>query len=114
MIVKFLKDNLTYIMLIAAFGILFLRLEAVKNERDLLRLEKAVAISAIEQQNEAIADWKEAAEGNREVYLAGLEAASRKAIRLEVDADEILSLPSPPTQPEQCEAARELLIGGNE
>lgn len=110
MIVKFLKDNLSYILMVCTFAALWLHIKAVESERDLLQIEKDIAVGIIERQNEAVAGWKAAAEQNREVYLAGLEAANRKAIRLEIDAEEILSLPSPSTPTEQCEAAHALLL----
>lgn len=82
--------------------------------RAALRAEKAISADLAEklmEQNEAVDKLEKAAKQNRDIYIAGLQAANRKAIRLEIDAEEILKLPSPETPDEQCEAARELLVG---
>ena len=91
-------------------AILNARLDVRTAERDLLEIEKGIAVDLLERQNEAVAGWKAAAEQNREVYLAGLNAANRRAIRLELDAERILALPSPTDPNERCEAAHALLL----
>lgn len=88
------------------------RIDTVTAERDLARTQVTALTNNIENQNGAIEAWKAAADSNREVYLAGLEAAGRKAVRLEIQADDILAMPSPLTTEEQCEAAHQLLLQG--
>jgi hypothetical protein len=86
------------------------RLDARTAERDAARLQVGSLSSSLELQNKGIEALVKASQANREVYLAGLEAANRRAIRLEVDAERILALPSPTTPTEQCEAAHALLL----
>lgn len=86
------------------------QLDAVRAD---LRAEKVITADLSEKlktQNEAVQRMADAAKENREVYLAGLAAANRKAVRFEIKAEDILTLPSPTTKDEQCEAARALLL----
>lgn len=102
-------------LLVAGIGLIPLRilsdrLDARTAERDLARAHVAGLSASITRQNEQIKAWQDAAKANREVYLAGLDAANRRAVRLEVNAERILALPSPSTPSEQCEAAHALLL----
>lgn len=85
----------------------------LETTRALLDAQKVITADLSEKlktQNEAVQRMADAAKENREVYLAGLAAANRKAVRFEIKAEDILTLPSPATKDEQCEAARALLL----
>lgn len=119
MLHKFLTTNwlglligclLTAALSAIPLAILNARLDARTAERDEARSQTTFLTEAINGQNAGIKALVDAAQQNREVYLAGLEAANRKAIRLEIDAEDILALPSPSTPNEQCEAAHALLL----
>lgn len=86
------------------------RLDTRTAELGEARTRVASLSASIERQNDAVLALEAAAAANREVYLAGLAAANRRAIRLEIDAERILALPSPTDPTEQCEAAHALLL----
>lgn len=99
------------------FAAMLLLNTVVATQRDAaradLRAERVITADLSEKlktQNEAVQRMADAAKENREVYLAGLAAANRKAVRFEIKAEDILTLPSPATKDEQCEAARALLL----
>lgn len=83
--------------------------DAARAERDLAQGRVEVLTTQIESQNEGIRQLAEASKQNRDVYLAGLKAAEKKAIRLTVEADDILALPAPTNPDEACEAAAGVL-----
>jgi hypothetical protein len=98
------------LLMAIAFQVVVAQRDAARAD---LRAEKVITADLsgkLLAQNEAIDRMAEQAKENREVYLAGLAAANRRAVRLEVKAEDILSLPSPTTKDEQCEAARALLL----
>ena len=85
--------------------------DAARAERDLARNEVSVLGSQIKAQNEAVLALEAAAAENREIYLAGLEAASRKAVRLEINAEDYLNTPIPSDPTEACKVADRVLTG---
>ena len=98
------------LLMAIAFQVVVAQRDAARAD---LRAEKVITADLsgkLLAQNEAIDRMAEQAKANREVYLAGLAAANRKAVRFEIKAEDILTLPSPATKDEQCEAARALLL----
>lgn len=71
--------------------------------------EAALTKTMVEQQNAGIDALKATRDDDRKLYLAGLAAAGKQAVNLQVDAAELLRLPSPATRDEQCAAAEALL-----
>lgn len=90
-------------------AILNARLDERTAERDAANIKVASLSASIERQNGAVAAWKAAAEANREVYLAGLDAANRRAIRLEVGAERIMAMQPPADPAARCDAAADIL-----
>lgn len=111
MIVTLAKQFGGYVALGLLVAFLWLRLDTVSAERDLAEAQVVTLSDQIEEQNDAVLALEAAAAQNREIYLAGLDAANRRAIRLEINAEDILNLPEP--APERvCEATEELLREG--
>jgi len=88
-----------------------MRLDTVGAQRDLARSQVSALSEQVEEQNGAVLALEAAAAQNREVYLAGLDAANRRAIRFELKAEELLRLPEPAPS-EVCEVTEELLREG--
>lgn len=116
MILKFLKGNWAFIgmTLIASLALMFgymtmLKLDACSAN---LKAEKTLTASlsaSIERQNAAVKALVDASKQNREIYLAGLKAAEKKAVRLEIDAADILNQ-QPPADPQfRCQWAADVL-----
>lgn len=84
--------------------------DTARAQRDEANAQLAFLTDLTARQNEAVRALEAAAQQNREVYLAGIEAANRKAVRLEIKAEDLLSMPAPTNPSEQCEAARALLV----
>ena len=76
---------------------------------DLARNQVTSLSSQIETQNASIKAMADAAERNRAVYLAGLKAAENRAVRLTIDAEDILALPTPTDPAMYCEGAAGIL-----
>lgn len=74
------------------------------------RLVTAGLSGQIERQNAAIESWKRTTEVNRKMYVAQLAAANKRAARLEVEAEEILTKDAPMDPLLYCEAADEILM----
>lgn len=74
-----------------------------------LRAEKtmtATLSAQLAQQNAAVDSLVVQRKEDREAYLAGIRAANGRAIKLEVDAERILALPTPD---DQCAATEAML-----
>lgn len=84
--------------------------DAARAQRDLANTRVSTLSDQIKRQNEGIRQLAEAAKQNREVYLAGLRAAEKKAVRLTVEAEDILALPAP-VPADRCQRAADLLTG---
>lgn len=111
MILSLAKQFGGYVALGLLVVFLWMRLDAVAAERDLAQAQVGNLSDKIEDQNEGIRQLQQAGERNREIYLAGIDAANRRAVRLEINAEDILNLPEP-TPSEACEATEELLRKG--
>lgn len=114
-ITKFLKDNWIYIAALALLAAQSVAIEIITNQRDAARanaasltLQLGSANASIERQNAAVESLRQQREEDRELYLAGLRAAERKAITLEIGAAELLALPAP--EGDQCAPAAALLM----
>lgn len=115
MILKLLKTYWFELAIGIALGLLSVMLTVTRSERDKARAERdqartevAMLTSSIEEQNQGILALQQAAEQNRELYLAGLKAAEKKAVKLEVRAADVLALPAPAPD-EACTAANSVL-----
>lgn len=115
MILKFLKTYWFELAVGFALGLLSVMLTVARAERDKAlaqrdqaRTEAAMLVSSIEVQNQGILALQEAAEQNRELYLAGIKAAEKRAVKLEVRAADVLALPAPAPE-EACTAANSVL-----
>jgi hypothetical protein len=82
-----------------------------KAERDAARTLVVTMSDQIEDQNAGIQALADVAKQNRDVYLAGLKAAEKRATRLTVEAEDILALPTPTNPDEACVAAAGVLEG---
>lgn len=118
MIALFLRNNWQWLIGAAVSIALGVSLLLVKAQLDAtradLRAEKVLTSGLsdqIEDQNQQIANWKAASEANREVYLEGLAAANRQAVRLEIKAEDYLNMPIPSDPVEACVVAKEILEG---
>lgn len=109
MILALLKQFGGYVALGLLVVFLWMRLDAVGAERDLAEAQVSTLSAQIKEQNKAVLALKEAATRNREVYLAGLDAANRRAIRLEIKAEDYLNTPIPSDPAEACEVADQIL-----
>lgn len=85
------------------------KLSAEREKTARLEMQVATAGQLLAQQNAGIEALSAQREEDRKAYLAGIRAADKQAVRLEIDAADILSLPSPATRDEQCTAAETLL-----
>ena len=83
--------------------------DTARAERDNLSTQLSAVSDLLETQNRAVDNLRAAADANREVYLAGLEAANRKAVRLEIKAEDYLNTPIPSDPAEACEVADQIL-----
>jgi hypothetical protein len=92
-----------------AINILSARLDACQSARDLALSQVETLSAQVEEQNNAVLALEAAATQNREIYLAGLEAANRKAVRLEIQAEDYLNLSTPSDPAEACEVADQIL-----
>lgn len=118
MILSLLRKHYLSVILGSISVILLINSAIVTNQRDAARAQRdeartqvAYLSTKVEEQNNAVLALEAAAAHNREVYLAGLDAANRRAVRLEIKAEDILRLPEP--APEQlCEATEGLLREG--
>lgn len=85
--------------------------DAARAERDAEIVRTTTMSAQIERQNDGIRAMVEASKQGREIYLAGLKAAENKAVRLTVEAEDILALPAPTNPDEACAAAAGVLKG---
>jgi hypothetical protein len=85
------------------------RLDARTAERDAARFQVAALGKQIENQNDAVLALEAAAAMNRDVYIAGLKAAEKQAVRLEIKAADYLSMPTPTDPQEACRVADRIL-----
>jgi hypothetical protein len=116
MILRFLQTNWLGMLLVAGLSlipilILNARLDATTAD---LRAEKTLTASlssSLALQNKGIEAMAKAANANREAYEAGLKAAEKQAVRLTIEAEDILKLPPPPTPEQACEYAADVLRG---
>lgn len=115
MILKILNTYWYELVIGIALGLLSVMLIVTRAERDKAlaqrdkaRTEVVMLTSSIEEQNQGILALQEAAEQNRELYLAGLKTAEKKAVKLEVRAADVLALPTPAPE-EACTAANSVL-----
>lgn len=116
MILRFLSGNWQWMALVAALvaGFLYItglhtQIDARTSERDLARSQVAGLGKQIEDQNDGILALEAAAAANRDVYLAGLKAADKQAVRLEIKAADYLTMPTPDDQQEACRVADHIL-----
>ncbi len=93
----------------ARVGYYSTKLEKAEAERDNNATQLAWANELLTVQSAAVDSLSKQREEDRKVYLAGIQAANKRAIPLEVSADRILSLPTPADPAEQCTAAEALL-----
>jgi hypothetical protein len=85
--------------------------DSARAQRDLAEQRLETLGERLEDQNDAVSALEAAAVQNREAYLAGIAAANKRAVRLEIKAEDILNLPQP--EPERvCEATEDLLRKG--
>lgn len=116
MIVKLLKAYWFELVMGLVFGAMYLsianlsgKLERARGELAVISAENRLKDSLIEQQNAAVESLAVQREEDRNAYLEGIAAANKRAIKIEVDAQRILSIPTPATREEQCSAAETLL-----
>lgn len=116
MISLFLSNNWKWLLgavTSAALGIMLILSQAAHDVTKAgLRIEKAqtkILSEKIETQNAAVSRLERVAKQNREVYLAGLDAANRRAVRLEIKASDYLTMPVPSNPDEACRVAGEIL-----
>lgn len=116
MIVKLLKSYWFELAIGLVFGAMYIsiailsgKLERAREELTAVRAENQLKDSMIDQQNAAVESLVVQREEDRNAYLAGIAAANKRAIKIEVDAQRILSIPTPATREEQCSAAETLL-----
>lgn len=115
MILKYLKANWFLVGAALLVAALAWRLDTVTGQRDAAR---ATATSLqtkvdtlgqqIDRQNAGIRALVQQRDEDRKTYLEGLRAANQRAVKLEVSAERILSLPEPAPD-KACEAAEALL-----
>lgn len=115
MIATILKNNWYYIVVGLTVAALSLMLSIATDQRDDARSALATAQAQIALKDQLIAQQNEGIDRvvaqraeDRKAYLEGIRAANRQAINLEVDAAELLRLPTPPAD-EQCAAAETLM-----
>lgn len=114
MILRFLSTNWmgivsTALIALVALTILQARLDRAVAQRDQARAQIAILSDTIELQNEAVTAMAELAERDREEYLANYAEADRRAVRLEVKAEDVMALPRPDNPDNTCEAAADIL-----
>lgn len=116
MIVKLLKAYWFELVMGLVFGAMYLsianlsgKLERARGELAVISAENRLKDALIEQQNAAVDSLVVQREADRNAYLEGIAAANKRAIKIEVDAQRILSIPTPATREEQCSAAETLL-----
>lgn len=85
------------------------KLDDARKDNARLIAEAALKDTLIATQNDAVDALAKQREADRKAYLAGLQAANKQAIRLEVDAAKLLELPTPADPAEACRAAEALL-----
>lgn len=90
-------------------AVLRTQLDKAIAEKNAAVAEKNLRDELLRQQNEAVDELFRQRREDREAYLSGIRAANKQAIQLEVDAGQLLRLPSPPTRDAQCAAAEHLL-----
>lgn len=98
-------------LVVGYFTFLHQRIDTLTAQRDLARSQVSALSAQIEDQNDAVLALEAAAAQNREVYLAGLRAAEKRAVRLTVQAEDVLNLPPPQNPDEACEYAAGVLRG---
>lgn len=96
-------------VLVTVIGIKNSKIAQLEAERDNNATQLAWANELLTVQSAAVDSLSKQREEDRKVYLAGIQAANKRAIQLEVSADRILSLPTPSDPAEQCTAAEALL-----
>lgn len=99
----------TVLGLMIAVAVTTAQRDAARAQRDLANTRVAALSTQIDAQNDGIRKLAEAAKQNRDIYVAGLKAAEKRAIRLTLDADELLALPAPTNPDEACDAAAGVL-----
>jgi hypothetical protein len=116
MILRFLAGNWQWMALVATIvaGFLYItglhsQIDARTAERDLARSQVSTLGKLIENQNDAVLALEAAAAMNRDVYLAGLKAAEKQAIKLEIKASDYLATPIPTDPAEACVVADHIL-----
>lgn len=116
MILRLLQANWPFIgmTLIASLALMFgymtmLKLDTCSANLKAEQVRTASLSASIQRQNDGINALVQASKQNREVYLAGLKAAEKKAVRLEIDAADILNR-QPPADPQfRCQWAADVL-----
>jgi hypothetical protein len=120
MIARFLSTNwlglLVGALLTAALALvptllLNARLDAAQANLKTQKMLNVIMAERIETQNDAVLALEYAAAANRDVYLAGLKAAEKQAVRLEIKAADYLSMPTPTDPQEACRVADQILEG---
>ena len=118
MILRFLSGNWQWMALVATLvaGFLYItglhtQIDARTAERDLARSQVEGLGKQIEDQNDGVLALEAAAAMNRDVYLAGLKAAEKQAVKLEIKASDYLAAPIPTDPQEACRVADQILEG---
>lgn len=93
----------------ARVGYFSTKLEKAEAERDNIATQLAWSRELLTTQSAAVDSLSKQREEDRKAYLAGIQAANKRAIQLEVSAERILSLPTPIDPANQCTAAEALL-----
>ena len=113
---RFLAGNWPWLAGLLTSAVLGVLLLLARADRDTARAEllaantlNATLSDKLTTQSDAVKAWKQAATANRDVYLAGLDAANRRAVRLEIQAADILNMPIPSDPHEACEVADRIL-----
>lgn len=96
-------------VLVTVIGIKNSKIAQLEAERDNNATQLAWATELLTTQSAAVDSLSKQREEDRKAYLAGIQAANKRAIQLEVSAERILSLPTPPDPATQCTAAEALL-----